>query len=363
MLPHDYPAVTPQVQAGRRGQFHLHLHGVDTEYLPQGSADMPTIGGVNASQIQRETLALGQAPSLSGGHGRDDLTHENRRDQMPVAGDRQQLANLMHSVAVRMRVDFERSKQFRHHGQAGATRETLVRNFVSDYLPAHVEAIHSAEIVSVGGATSSECDIVVCDKSTPRLLDMEDYRVIPNECVYGVLEVKSRLNKPELLDACAKIKRAKMLAKTAYYRDAHPVRRDYHGRKIDYFPTHGIIFAFDSIELKRLANHLIAWCSDNPAEFLPDSIWVLGKGFLQWTNPENGNIDRRPEYEVGLLVARPAENEDVLFPMVVHLNMAFADARMAPLKLGQYAGRDPFGTVVAHWPKATRPPGQPSGFP
>jgi len=249
-----------------------------------------------------------------------------------------------------MRIDFERSQRFRHHGQAGATRETLVQNFLADYLPGNVQVMHSAEIISVSGETSAECDLVICDQSTPRLLDMEDYRIIPSECVYGVIEVKTRLNRTELFDACEKIQRVKRLPKVAYFDDGSGRQAVVRGKLVRFPPTRGIIFAFDSIDLRTLSNHYRKWCHGRPAEELPESVWILGKGSLQWTNPDEKKVDTSPEYEAGLLLLDTLPDEDILFALVVHLNILFAPAWMPPLRLGAYAGDSGLGAVRQHWP-------------
>ncbi|MFJ5611942.1 DUF6602 domain-containing protein [Streptomyces sp. NPDC093221] len=94
-----------------------------------------------------------------------------------------------------MRADFEQSKVFSHNGEAGTSREVLVRSFLSSCLPAHVQAIHNAEIVASDGGVSRQCDVVVVNRETPPLTSLDGYRVIPNECVYGLVEVKTNLTR------------------------------------------------------------------------------------------------------------------------------------------------------------------------
>jgi Domain of unknown function (DUF6602) len=65
---------------------------------------------------------------------------------------------------------------------------------------------------------------VIFDRSTPPFLDMVSYRKLPNECVYGVIEVKSNLDKTQLLKACRLIERVKRLPKTAFHAGQTPRR-------------------------------------------------------------------------------------------------------------------------------------------
>jgi hypothetical protein len=109
------------------------------------------------------------------------------------------------------------------------------------YVPGTVEVIHNAEIISVNGQVSKQCDIVIVDRSTPRLRDIKSHHVIPAECVYGVIEVKTRLTGPELVDACNKIASVKRLRRSSYTQDGWMP-----------LPIFGHVFAFDSIQMKSL---------------------------------------------------------------------------------------------------------------
>jgi len=74
----------------------------------------------------------------------------------------------------------------------------------------------NAEIISAEGGVSPQCDILIVDRSTPQLTDSKTHRIVPAECVYGVVEVKSQLNSKETIDGCEKIAKVKRLARTAY---------------------------------------------------------------------------------------------------------------------------------------------------
>src|SRR5690349_15038015 len=121
----------------------------------------------------------------------------------------------MVSVATRMRAEFEATKVLMHEGAKGAARERIVHSVIAPYLPGHLQVAGSAEIIAADGQRSGQCDIVVFDRSTPPLLDMENHRLIPSECVYLVIEVKSTLTKLQLVDACNKLSRVKRLPKVA----------------------------------------------------------------------------------------------------------------------------------------------------
>jgi len=234
------------------------------------------------------------------------------------------LPQILKSVADRLRVEFNQSKIFEHRAEAGGAREALVNDFLARYLPGQVQAVHSAEIASAHRNVSPQMDIVFADLNAFSLLDMSDYRLLFNESVFGVMEIKTKLDKRELEDACEKIRTAKALPKTSFIKSSKSYWVKAYGKRYDYKPTFGIIFAFDSVDLNTLARHFGNWCSDKEAHEMPDSIWVLGKGFIQWVNPENGNLDPGPVPGASFEVLDSVEGVDVLLPLVLHLGIHLA---------------------------------------
>lgn len=256
----------------------------------------------------------------------------------------------MDSVAERLRAEFKQSGGFNHSGEKGTAREKLVVDVITKYLPGHVQAFHSGEIVSADGQVSKQCDILICDRSTPPLVDMDSYRVVPNECVYGVVEVKSKLNRQELRGACENIRAAKLLPKTAYVpHGAFQTRYRLYGKTYDYQPTYGIIFAFDSVDMEKLGEHFAEWCAEYPPDECPDSIWVLGKGYFTWLDEVDHHPQVSPTPGSPLCHTEPGPSGDVLLPFVLYLNMYFAQSRMNPLRLLDYAGSSTLGVPKHKW--------------
>jgi hypothetical protein len=127
----------------------------------------------------------------------------------------------------------------------------MVANFLRLYVPGTVEVVQNAEIVTAAGEVSRQCDIVIVDRNTPRLRDIRSHRIIPAECVYGVIEVKSRLTGRELIDACTKIAEIKELSRTAYVR-LRSAPLDFSGPQYPPPPIFGYVFAFNGIQLGNL---------------------------------------------------------------------------------------------------------------
>ncbi len=191
-------------------------------------------------------------------------------------------------MAKKMDLDFAGlTAQVEHSPSKGRTREALVADFARLYLPSTVKVVQSAEIIAADGSVSRECDVAVVDSTTPALLALGGYSVLPIECVHAVIEVKSDLDSAELEDAFDKIVRIKKMPKTALYPQEGDVIRGStaYGRDWDYFPTHGFVFAFDSIDLKTLRKRLDELNAPLPLWQRVDSIWVLRKGaIMNWSD-------------------------------------------------------------------------------
>lgn len=250
-----------------------------------------------------------------------------------------------------MHADFEQSQSFNHNGEAGASREILIKNFLSVYLPSHVEAIHNAEVISANGEMSPQCDVVIVDRDAPPFTTLEGYRIIPNECVYGMVEVKTNLDSNEIADACGKISKLRKMPKVSYRPIPNMIPRitRAYGKTYEHFPTSGIIVAFRGLKLKTLGNHLAEWCrTRDPVEW-PDSIWVAGQGYLQWKNPKDGSLARSPEPGARLAQVDVSPEQDIFLPLALHLNLHFSDAWMHPLNLFPYAGDSSLGKITDEW--------------
>lgn len=271
----------------------------------------------------------------------------------------EKLGRILSSVAMRMRADFEQSRNFSHNGEAGTSREALVREFLASYLPSHVETVHNAEIVTASGETSPQCDIVLADRGTPPFTTLNGYRILPNECVYGVVEVKTKLDKTQLVDACSKISKLRRMSKDSYRPTPGliPRKTSAYGKTYDFFPTSGIVIAFDGLKLETIGNHLMEWCQTRPPVEWPDSVWVLGKGHLQWQNPRSHLLERSPEPGSLLVQIDTDASQDILLALALHLNIHFSDAWMNPLDLVPYAGATRLGVISRRW--RMTPAGQP----
>lgn len=176
----------------------------------------------------------------------------------------------------------------------------------------------------------------------------EDYRIVPAECVYGVIEVKSYLDSAELRKAGRLIANVKALPKTAYFpNQPDPVQRvrAMYGRHWPYVPTVGMVFAYDGADLDTLCNTFEELADQYPLEQCVDSVWVLNKGFINWWDSAAGKIEasREPGCTYRALAASP---EGTLINFTVHLQRHFVSAWMPIFRLADYLPHVPWGTAV-----------------
>jgi hypothetical protein len=263
------------------------------------------------------------------------------------ASDPSTLRDVLASVADRMAADFSASGLAKHRGSKGTVREAqLLSNYLRKYLPRTVLAEHSGEVVAVNGAVSGQSDILIVDPSTPAFWDEEDYRIVPAECVYGVIEVKSYLDANQLRDAWSKIAGVKTLPKTAYFLPDRLGRtRRMYGRAWQYVPTAGLVFAYDGVDIAGLWDTFEELADRYPPEHSVDSIWVLNKGFINWLNPTTGAIEpnREPGCGYGAYTATP---QQMLMPLTAHLHQHFGAAWMPDFRIVDYLTDVSWGTAV-----------------
>lgn len=103
-----------------------------------------------------------------------------------------------------------------HRGEIGRLNETHLVRMLRRYLPPKF-GIGTGFIVS-GGETadqSAQCDIIIYDAiNNAPFYYSEAWQVYPVEMVYGVIEVKTRIDTTELIDAFEKCARIRALCRT-----------------------------------------------------------------------------------------------------------------------------------------------------
>src|SRR2546425_386352 len=105
------------------------------------------------------------------------------------------LHEIFDNVARRMRADFEEAHvAMNHPGLKGNAVEESFRQFLRDYLPKALD-ISTGILVDSEGNQSRQLDVIISDAAkTPIFYRSGETRIIPIECAYSVIEVKSFLD-------------------------------------------------------------------------------------------------------------------------------------------------------------------------
>lgn len=106
---------------------------------------------------------------------------------------------------------FKESGFTRHAGDKGANREQILRKFLAKHLPRKY-GVTRGELITGQGKHTHSVDIIIYDALNCPILYSGDTEILPIEGVYGIIEVKSKLSKDELLDAVKKIESFKKIA-------------------------------------------------------------------------------------------------------------------------------------------------------
>lgn len=168
----------------------------------------------------------------------------------------------------------------------------------------------------------------------------EAARPFPAEVVYGIMEVVDKLTKDVLCKCVEKIGRAKKLPKVAYFEQSGVHRfTNMYGKKWDYFPTFGIVFAFDSENLKGLRDGLEQLYKEKnlSIELQTDRICVLNKGIITYYDSKKDLIAFAPEPGFQLVCGEmtPEENISLLFRVMMHM---LSQVWIMPIRIFDYLG-------------------------
>ena len=187
---------------------------------------------------------------------------------------------LFQKISQKMRLDFETSAQVKHVGSRGTIRENNLRAFLAEGRLPPKYALGAGEIVGRIRDTSRQCDVIIYDKlNGVTLLYDDSVQVYPIDCVYGIVEVKSKLSKAEFLDALEKIKALKAMAPGgAVSQQIGGGFTMMHARPRPF----GAVFAYGLADnsLDLLIENLRAWEKENPSTLWPNYVCVLETGVI-----------------------------------------------------------------------------------
>lgn len=175
----------------------------------------------------------------------------------------------------------------KHNAQKGNVLETKFREFLAGLLPDRL-GVTEGVIYSSLGQMSRQCDVIVFDKHrAPVVFDEASTRVIPVECVFAVIEVKTALSAFELTSFCEGLEQLRSFERSAYRPAGTPEKRFMLSiPPTEHFPILGYLFAVESsATLAHLQHTLAASLSANQMLRLPNAVFVGGRGSLAYHGP------------------------------------------------------------------------------
>lgn len=169
--------------------------------------------------------------------------------------------------------EFAKSAEKKHPRVKGDIREDILRGFLSKsgYIPKKIGVSEeNSRVVSTSGHCSNEIDILFFDYLNSITLTKEDriFTVYPEESVYGVIQVKSLLTKPEIQSGFENIASFKRLSL-------------YSGKGAGCLPGFGILFAYDTnMDWVDVVREVESNAKLLPYHLLPNAVVILGKGLI-----------------------------------------------------------------------------------
>ena len=179
-----------------------------------------------------------------------------------------------------MRAHVEKiSKKFNHAGEQGASNERILIGFLTTYLPKRY-AVDRGKILASNEEDTNQQDVIIYDPARSSPLFSEDGFLIAGvESVFGVVEVKTTLDKSELEDANKKALSVLLKPRLpTSILNKHPAGFTKISGPTD--PPIACCFAFSSATtLETLSNNMLSL--QNPALTL---VGILDKGIIYGKN-------------------------------------------------------------------------------
>lgn len=216
-------------------------------------------------------------------------------------------------------VDFEESKLISHSGEKGQFREFVLSNLLRPYLP-ECYGLGTGEVFSSDGSVSKQIDIVIYDNIYSNvLLKNKSTSLFPCESIYGQIEVKSKLNKEELIKSIDNIKSVKSLKReNSSGLDINPLVNISLGRGLfadntKRNPYLGVIFAYDSTNPESLREELNNRINEANKFELPNFIFCLKRQYMILRANNDKSVELDGEFNRFALVKTGEDTIPLMF--------------------------------------------------
>lgn len=127
-----------------------------------------------------------------------DCTDDEEEDYVMAVPGHQRTHQILASAEEELAAAFRKAEaSFQHMGDRGDARESAVRSFLTDQLPARF-VVSAGEVLDAAGNVSGQTDVVIYDGLNTRpLFTTNGIALLPAEALLATVEVKSKLDKSE----------------------------------------------------------------------------------------------------------------------------------------------------------------------
>lgn len=204
------------------------------------------------------------------------------------------LSGVFIAVEKQMQAELEAVRYaLQHPGLKGIVNEEAVKRFLRQHIPDNL-SVETGIVVDSNGGASKQIDIIIFDKAkTPVLFFAGGVRVIPVECVYAIIEVKTSLDRAALEQCIRNMESVKSLLRIAYYEPgviAH--HKKMYGMDLPDWQTIYFVFAYESMPANSIIEQLEEYSKTVPINMRIDSIYSLEHGLI--TNANGEALDALP---------------------------------------------------------------------
>ena len=175
-----------------------------------------------------------------------------------------------------------------HSGQKGAILEDKLRSYLTEVLPNRL-GVTEGIIYSSIGEVSPQCDVIVYDRHhTPVLFNENGTRAIPVECVFAIIEVKTRLSKGDLISFCSVLQTIRAFDRSALYPSPTLTKTFLLDDKpMNFFPILGYMFSMESSsKISGLQEEIQRMLSGTNLSRLPNCVYVSNEGCIAYNGPK-----------------------------------------------------------------------------
>jgi len=195
-------------------------------------------------------------------------------------------SQIFQKISESLRADFERIRaSIPHSGEKGLEFENILIKFLEDHLPKRFSAC-SGFIMDIDDNVSSQQDVIIYDAMNAPLYSVDvRNKVVPNDNVAIVIEVKANLDNQDIIETAAKIEKIKNLTKTQDRNNPFPSNTSY--------ATLGFIFAYNTkLNFDKIRELYAGETKKRVVRGLQiDGIFILDKGFISLAvHLPNGNF-------------------------------------------------------------------------